>query len=137
MRSKNIENEIQMATYTRRENPKTCNNEIGKRSFSQPKPRLTIHIASVLHVSVRLLAVALTCLVTLSPKKLNSAILHAITTPDQSTLGVPIVWCQPRVRSKKGERAATDGIERIGMKNRTVMTPKRPSNPTATRGATA
>lgn len=115
------------ATYTNSENPRTCKSEIGKRSFSQPNPKLTIQIASVRHVSVRLLAVALTCLVTLSPKKLNSAILHAITTPDHSTLGVPIVWCQPRVRSKKGEQAATDGIERMGMKSRTVMTPKRPS----------
>ena len=125
------------ATYTSNENPSICNNEIGKRSISQPNPKLTIQIASVLHVSVKLRAVALTCLVTLSPKKLNNEMLIATITPDQRTAGLPTVWCQPRVKSKKGERAVTEGIESIGMKMRIVMKPNSPSNPTATSGATA
>jgi len=54
--------------YTKKENPSTCNNEMGKTSFSQPSPRLTSQIESVLQVSVKLLAVALTCLMTLKPK---------------------------------------------------------------------
>lgn len=47
-------------TYTRREKPRTCNIEMGNNSFSQPRPRLIIQIASVLQVSVNDRAVALT-----------------------------------------------------------------------------
>jgi hypothetical protein len=55
---------------------------MGKISFSQPSPRLTSQMESVLQVSVKLLAVALTCLVTLKPKKLNNEILIAIAIPE-------------------------------------------------------
>lgn len=79
--------QIQTATYTSNVNPTTCNRETGKRSFSQPRKRLTIQMARVLQVSVKLLAVALTCLVTLRPKKLKKAIEHATTIPLHSTAG--------------------------------------------------
>ncbi len=51
--------------------PTTCNKLIGNTTCSQPSPRLIIQIDSVLHVSASERAVALTCLVTLSPKKLE------------------------------------------------------------------
>jgi hypothetical protein len=55
---------------------------MGHMSISQPSSKLTIQIASVLHVSVKLRAVALTYLVTLKPKALNRAIEHAMTIPE-------------------------------------------------------
>lgn len=69
----------------------TCNSDMGKRSFSQPNARLMIQILKVLQVSVKLRAVALTCLVTLKPKKLKSEMLHAMAMPDQRTAGVSII----------------------------------------------
>lgn len=78
----------EMTTYTNSPNPITCNREIGHTSFSQPSPKLMIQILRVRHVSVRLRAVALTCRVTLSPKKLNKLILIAMATPLQRTVGV-------------------------------------------------
>lgn len=100
---------------------------MGKRSFSQPSARLTSQIESVLQVSVRLLAVALTCLVTLKPKKLYKEILMAMTMPDQRTLGVLTNWYQPLGRSKKGELEAIDGIARMGMHMMMVSAPNKPS----------
>src|SRR5262245_61692940 len=114
-------------TYTNRVNPTTCNNEIGNSNFSQPSPRLTIQILNVRHVSVRLLAVALTCLVTLSPKKLNSAMLIAIAIPEYKTAGLSIIWCHPLGRSKNVDLEEIAGMERIGTKRRMEITPKRPS----------
>lgn len=64
---------------------------MGNNSFSQPKPKLIIQILNVLQVSVRLRAVALTCLVTLSPKKLNKEMLMAMAREDQRTVGVLII----------------------------------------------
>jgi hypothetical protein len=55
---------------------------MGHISTSQPSNKLTIQIASVLHVSVKLREVALTSLVTLKPKKLKRAIEMAITMPE-------------------------------------------------------
>ena len=75
-------------TYTSNEKPRTCNNEIGHTSFSHPRPRLTSQILKVLHVSVKLLAVALRCLVTLNPNQLNKLILIAIAIPEYNTVGV-------------------------------------------------
>ena len=108
-------------------NPKTCRIEIGHSSFSQPNPKLIIQIDNVLHVSVKLRAVALTCLVTLSPKKLKSEILTAIAMPEYKTVGVLIIWYHPRGRSKKGVRDEIDWMERTGTKSNMVMTPKSPS----------
>jgi hypothetical protein len=68
-------------THTSREKPRTCKNEMGIKNLSQPKPRLTIQMASVLQVSVKDRAVALTWRVTLKPKKLNSEILMATAIP--------------------------------------------------------
>jgi hypothetical protein len=62
--------------------------------------------------------------------------LHAIAKADQRTVGVSIIWCQPRGRSKKGVCEAIDGMERMGTQRMIEMKPKRPSYPTATRGAT-
>jgi len=62
--------------------------------------------------------------------------LQAMARPEYRTVGVSIIWCQPRGRSKKGVRDEIEGMERIGTKRRMVMTPKRPSKPTATSGAT-
>ena len=93
-------------------------------------------MASVLHVSVNERAVALTWRVTERPKKLKKAILHATTTPDQRTLGVSIIWCHPRGKSKKVDLAETAGIASMGMNAMTVMAPNKPSKPTAVRGAT-
>jgi len=59
-----------------------------------------------------------------------------MATLDQSTEGVYIICRQPRGRSKKGDCAEIDGIERIGMISKTDKAPKDPSKPTATRGAT-
>ena len=42
-------------------------------------------------------------------------------------MGVLIIWCQPRGRSKKGERDLMEGIERMGMKRRIERAPKKPS----------
>ena len=94
-------------------------------------------IARVLQVSVKLLAVALTCRVTLRPKKLKREILMAIATPEYMTVGVLIIWYHPRPRSKNGEAAATEGIARIGNSIRIEMVPNNPSKPTATKGDTA
>jgi hypothetical protein len=74
--------------------------------------------------------------VTLSPKKLNKLILIAIATPLYMTVGVVIICVHPRGRSKKGDLEATEGSERMGKSRRMEMVPKRPSNPTATRGET-
>jgi hypothetical protein len=75
-------------TYTNKLNPKTWRTEIGHSNFSQPNPKLIIQIDSVLQVSVKLRAVALTYLVTLSPKKLKSEMLIAMAMPEYSTVGV-------------------------------------------------
>ena len=117
----------------------TCSNEMGNKNFSHPNPSDTIQIDSVLHVSVRLLAVALTCLVTLSPKKLNRLILNAIATPLHSTVGVLSIWSKPRLRSKNGWAAGgRDGASngRKGIIRMMLSAPKKPSQPTATNGAT-
>jgi len=79
--------------------------------------------------TVRDLELAETCLVTLRPKKLKKAMLNAITTPDHKTVGLSIIWCQPRGRSKKVEREAH--VARKGMRAIMVVAPKRPSRPTA------
>jgi hypothetical protein len=78
---------------------------------------------------VRDLELAETCLVTLRPKKLKNAMLRATTTPDHNTVGLSIIWCQPRGRSKKVERDAH--VARTGMKITIVVAPKNPSRPTA------
>lgn len=78
-------------THTRNENPMTWRKDTGTTKCSQPRPRLMIQIASVLQVSTRLLAVALTWRVTLSPKKLNSDMLIAMATPEYKTVGVVII----------------------------------------------
>lgn len=109
---------------------------MGIKNFSHPNPRLTIQIASVLQVSAKDRAVALTWRVTLSPKKLNIDMLIAIAMLEIKTAGVWIVWSQPRGRSKKGEDSAIEGMERMGNNIKIEMAPKRPSNPTATSGAT-
>ena len=107
---------------------------MGNNNFSQPSPRLTIQMESVLQVSVSDRAVALTWRVTLSPKKLNNEILMQIAMPEYRTLGVLIIWYQPRGRSKKGVSSDTAGMARMGI-NRTIdSVPKRPSHPTAMRG---
>ncbi len=109
---------------------------MGIKNFSHPKPKLMIQIARVLQVSVRERAVALTWRVTLSPKKLNREMLIAIATPDQNTVGVSIVWCHPRGRSKKGVFSATEGMESMGNIKRIEIAPNNPSNPTAASGLT-
>lgn len=114
-------------TYTRREKPRTCKNEKGTTNLSQPRPKLTIQMARVLHVSVKERAVALTWRVTLSPKKLNNEILIAMAIPDQNTVGVLMVWCHPRGRSKKGVMVETDGIDRMGNKSTIEVAPNNPS----------
>ena len=78
-------------THTRREKPRIWRREIGKTIFSQPRPRLMIQIESVLQVSVSDRAVALTCRVTLRPKKLNSEMLTQMASPEYSTAGVLII----------------------------------------------
>jgi len=90
----------------------------------------------VLQVSVKERAVALTWRVTLSPKKLNSEMLMQMAKDEYKTVGVLIIWFQPRGRSKNVERADTEGMARIGMKRRTDSVPKKPSQPTATRAET-
>jgi len=64
---------------------------MGKSSFSQPRPRLTIQMERVLQVSVKERAVALTWRVTLSPKKLNRAMLRQIAAEEYKTFGVLII----------------------------------------------
>ena len=78
-------------TYTRKEKPNTCKRETGNKNFSQPNPRLMIQMASVLQVSVRERAVALTCRVTLKPKKLKREMLTQMANPEYSTDGVSII----------------------------------------------
>ena len=78
---------------------------------------------------MRDLELAETCLVTLRPKKLKKAMLSAMTTPDHKTVGLSIIWCQPRGRSKKVEREAH--VVRTGIKTIIVAAPKKPSRPTA------
>lgn len=123
-------------TYTSKEKPRTCKNEIGTKNFSHPSPKLTIQIASVLQVSAKDRAVALTWRVTLNPKKLKKDILIAIAMLETKTVGVWIVWFQPRGRLKKGEDSAIEGMERMGNSIKIEIAPKRPSNPTATSGVT-
>jgi hypothetical protein len=55
-------------THTSNVKPVTWRREIGKISFSHPRPRLMIQIERVLQVSAKDLAVALTWRVTLNPK---------------------------------------------------------------------
>jgi len=74
--------------------------------------------------------------VTLNPKKLKKDMLIAIAMLETKTVGVWIVWFQPRGRSKKGEDSAIEGIERMGNSIKIEIAPKRPSNPTATSGVT-
>lgn len=62
--------------------------------------------------------------------------LQAMAIPEYRTVGVSIIWCHPRGKSKNGVFEATEGIERMGNKRRMVIAPNKPSNPTATRGAT-
>ena len=112
---------------------------MGKTNRSHPSPRLTIQIVSVRHVSVKLRAVALTCRVTLSPKKLNRLMLIAMATPLHSTVGVLSIWSKPRLRSKNGWAAGgRDGASngRKGIIRMMLSAPKKPSQPTATNGAT-
>ena len=123
-------------TYTSKEKPRTCKNEIGTKNFSHPNPKLTIQIASVLQVSAKDRAVALTWRVTLNPKKLKKDMLIAIAMLETKTVGVWIVWFQPRGRSKKGEDSAIEGMERMGNSIKIEIAPKRPSNPTAMSGVT-
>lgn len=89
------------------------------------------------HVSVRLRAVALTCRVTESPKKLNAEIEHMIARPIHSTAGLLIICRQPRARSKKpayGDSPAMKDV--LGGKKKSVtgrrmmieMVPKNPVN---------
>ena len=78
----------QIVAHTSIAKPATWSNESGKTSFSHPVARLTIQIPSVLHVSMRLLAVALTRAVTLRPKKLKEPILIMIAIQVQNTRGV-------------------------------------------------
>ena len=113
------------STHTRSEKPRTCKTEIGQTRHSHPRKSETSQILRVRHVSVRLRAVAETCRVTLSPKKLKSDMLIAIAMPDQSTVGVSIIWCHPRGRSKNDERS--ENCARTGIKIKIVSAPKRPS----------
>lgn len=82
---------MERVAHMRREKPATCTTETGQSSFSQPSPRLTIQIASVLQASVTLRAVALTRRVTLIPKKLKPPIEKAMMTPDNMTRELPII----------------------------------------------
>jgi len=75
-------------TYTSKEKPRTCKNETGIKNFSHPNPKLTIQIASVLQVSAKDRAVALTRRVTLNPKKLKKEMLVAIAMLETKTAGV-------------------------------------------------
>ena len=124
-------------TYTNRPKPMTCNVEYGQTRTSQPSPRLIIQIVMVLQVSVTLRAVAETWRVTLRPKKLKKPMEKAMATEDPRTRGLEMVWCHPRGRSKNGERAAIDGkMNGSGVRRRIESAPKKPSQPTATSGAT-
>src|SRR5258706_6556973 len=124
-------------TYTNRPKPTTCNMEYGQTRTSQPRPRLMIQIVMVLQVSVILRAVAETWRVTLRPKKLKKPMEKAIATEEPRTRGLEMVWCHPRGRSKNGERAAIDGkMNGSGVRRRIESAPKKPSQPTATSGAT-
>jgi hypothetical protein len=91
---------------------------------------LTTQIASVRHVSVSERAVADTCLVTESPKKLKSEMEHATSSPDQSTAGVCASCAQPRGRSSQAAAGDEAGTEISGSRGN-IMTiesaPKRPS----------
>jgi hypothetical protein len=100
---------------------------MGNSSFSQPRPRLTIQMQSVLQVSVTERAVALTWRVTLNPKKLNKDMLRQMASEELIMAGVLTIWYQPRGRSKKGDKALMDGIARIGTNRRIEIVPKRPS----------
>ena len=113
--------------YTSNENPRTWRRDMGKSSFSQPRPRLISQMESVLHVSVRERAVALTWRVTLNPKKLNKDMLRQMASEEYRIAGELIIWYQPLGRSKKGDKALMDGIARIGTTRRIERVPKRPS----------
>ena len=124
-------------TYTNSPKPVTCNMEYGQTRTSQPSPRLMIQIVMVLQVSVMLRAVAETWRVTLRPKKLKKPMENAMATDEPRTRGLDMVWCHPRGRSKKGERSAIDGkMKGSGVRRRMESVPKKPSQPTATSGAT-
>jgi hypothetical protein len=127
------------STYINNENPSTCTTEIGQTSISHPRTRLMIQMVRVRHISVKLRATELTCLVMLSPKKLNMLMLHMMVTPLQRTVGVLSSWSSPRWRSKNG--SAEGGSEgrirgRMGIMRTMLSAPKKPSQPTATRGVT-
>jgi hypothetical protein len=62
--------------------------------------------------------------------------LIAITIPDARTEGVYMVCDSPRERSKKGEEAEMDGIDKMGNNRRTEIAPNNPSKPTAASGVT-
>ena len=51
-------------------------------------------------MSIVLRVVALTRLVTLRPKKLNAPMLSMMAKHDHRTVGVEMIWCQPRGMSK-------------------------------------
>jgi len=67
---------------------------------------------------------------------LKKDILIATAMLETKTVGVWIVWFQPRGRLKKGEDSAIEGMERMGNSIKIEIAPKRPSNPTATSGVT-
>ena len=71
--------------------PATCNNEYGQTRTSQPRPRLTIQIPRVLHVSMVLRVVADTLLVTLRPKKLKLPMLTQMARAVQMTVGLDAI----------------------------------------------
>ena len=132
-----MEKEKKKRTYTNSPKPVICNMEYGQTRTSQPSPRLMIQIVMVLQVSVMLRAVAETWRVTLRPKKLKKPMENAMATDEPRTRGLDMVWCHPRGRSKKGERSAIDGkMKGSGVRRRMESAPKKPSQPTATSGAT-
>lgn len=119
-------------THTNTAKPRSCKAVQGQVKNSQPRSKLTIQIPIVRHVSAVLLAVAFTCLVTLNPNRLKNPIEMAIATLDQMTWVLPVIWAQPRERSKKGDEVLYWTM--IGKNKRTLKKPKNPSHATASRG---
>jgi hypothetical protein len=68
-------------TYISSTKSDTGNRLSDNTNFSHPIPNDTTQISSVLHISIKLLAMALAYHITLNPKKLNIAILHRIDAP--------------------------------------------------------
>lgn len=107
--------------YTSTANPANCGTDPGQTTLSHPSAKLPIQIPSVRHVSIVLLAVALTRLVTDSPKKLNPAMENMIKKEARRTEEVSSERGGMIVRGMEGNAA------RMGRARRIESVPKKPS----------